>query len=315
MCTRDSSFAGIVAARDALRAEGGAFQINHPSDRNWFDKFGLQIVPDAVEVWNIGVWLWQPPAPSANDNDFSLDFYDDFLDVGYRVAATGGSDSHWRILSPIQGVGQPTTWVYSAGQSWKDLTAGIRGARTTISWQPPAYLGPRLFIEADADGNGTFEAIAGDLVPAGSPMRVRAEGAPPLSYVRLVTAGSERQDDAPPASGRDRILDRVAVGTRGARSAGRGSAARVALRPARRRADHAVPQPARCAGSDLADLPDVLAPSSWSPTRGGARLPGSDDRGRGRSGGRSPAARSVAGTSRSRSSSLSTSRSRSRSST
>jgi len=38
-------------------------------------------------------------------------------------------------------------------------------------------------------------------VPAGSPMRVRAEGAPPLSYVRLVTAGSERQDVLLPASG------------------------------------------------------------------------------------------------------------------
>ena len=201
VCTRDSSFSGVVAARDALRAEGGAFQINHPSDRDWFETFGHQIVPDAVEVWNIGVWLWQPPAPSANDNDFSLDFYDDFLDAGYRVAATGGSDSHWRILSPVQGIGQPTTWVYSAGQSWRDLTAGIRAARTTISWQPPAYLGPRLFIEADADRNGTFEAIAGDLVPAGSPMRARAEGAPPLSYVRLVTAGSERQDVLLPATG------------------------------------------------------------------------------------------------------------------
>lgn len=194
VCTHDSSFAGTVAARDALRAEGGAFQINHPSDRNWFDEFGHTIVPDAVEVWNIGVWAWQPPAPSANDNDFALDFYDRFLDVGYRVAATGGSDSHWRITSPAQGVGQPTTWVFSAGRAWTDLTAGIRAARTTISWQPPAYLGPRMFIEADADVNGTYESIAGDLVPAGSPMRVRVEGGLPGSIVRLVTTGSVRQD-------------------------------------------------------------------------------------------------------------------------
>ena len=194
VCTRDSTFAGVVAARDALRAEGGAFQINHPSDRDWFNEFGHQIVPDAVEVWNIGVWAWQPPAPSANDNDFALEFYDGFLDLGFRVAATGGSDSHWRITSPLQGVGQPTTWIFSAGRTWQDLTAGIRGGRTNVSWQPPAYLGPRLFIEADADGNGTFESIAGDLVPAGSPMRVRAVGAIPGSFVRVVTTGEARED-------------------------------------------------------------------------------------------------------------------------
>ncbi len=193
VCERDSTFDGVVAARDALRAEGGAFQINHPGDRNWYDEFGHSIVPDAVEVWNIGGWPWQPPAPAANDNDFSLSFYDGFLDAGYRVAATGGSDSHWRVTSPVQGVGQPTTWVFSAGHTWPALTAGIRAGRTTVSWQPPAYLGPRLFLEADADGNGTFEAIEGDLVPTGSAMRVRTIGALPGSFIRLVTA-SERQD-------------------------------------------------------------------------------------------------------------------------
>ena len=194
VCTRDSSLAGVLAARDSLRAEGGAFQINHPGDRDWFNTFAYDVVPDAVEVWNIGVWAWQPPAPSANDNDFSLEFYDGFLDRGYHVTATGGSDSHWRITSPLQGVGQPTTWVFSSGRSWEDLTAGIRAGRTTVSWQPPAYLGPRIFLEADADGNGTFESIAGDSVPAGSPMRVRAEGALPGMIVRLVTAGSTRED-------------------------------------------------------------------------------------------------------------------------
>jgi hypothetical protein len=194
VCTRDSSLAGVIGARDALRADGGAFQINHPGDRDWFDEFGHQVVPDSVEVWNIGVWAWQPPAPSANDNDFAMEFYDGFLDAGYRVAATGGSDSHWRLTSPVQGVGQPSTWIFSSGRTWQDITAGIRAGHTFVSWQPPAYLSPRLFLEADADGNGTFESIAGDLVPAGSPMRVRADGAPPGSFVRLVTTGGTREE-------------------------------------------------------------------------------------------------------------------------
>jgi hypothetical protein len=194
VCTRDSSFAGVVAARDALRADGGAFQINHPSDRDWSSTFGHQIVPDSVEVWNIGVWTWQPPAPSANDNDFALRFYDGFLDRGLRVAATGGSDSHWRITSPAQGVGQPTTWIYSAGKTWQDITAAIRAGRTMVSWQPPAYLGQRMYLEADADGNGTFESMIGDTVPAGSRMRVRVEGGLPGMIVRIVTSGSRRAD-------------------------------------------------------------------------------------------------------------------------
>jgi hypothetical protein len=201
VCTRDSSLAGVIAARDTLRADGGAFQINHPGDRGWFDEFGHQVVPDSVEVWNIGVWAWQPPAPSANDNDFAMEFYDGFLDAGYRVAATGGSDSHWRLTSPVQGVGQPSTWIFSSGRTWQDLTAGIRAGHTFVSWQPPAYLSPRLFLEADADGNGTFESIAGDLVPAGSPMRVRADGALPGSFVRLVTTGGAREESLLGADG------------------------------------------------------------------------------------------------------------------
>lgn len=192
-CTNpDESVAGVIAERDALRAEGGAFQINHPGDTKWYARYGHDIVPDSVEVWNIGPSFWQPPAPAASDNDFATDFYDGFLDRGFKVAATGGSDSHWRLTSALQGIGQPTTWVFAPNRSRQAVLDAIRKGRTIISAQPPAYLGPRLYLEADKDGNGTFESMVGDSVPKGSRMRVRAELAPPGSKVRIVTSGSHR---------------------------------------------------------------------------------------------------------------------------
>jgi hypothetical protein len=152
------------------------------------------MIPDSVEVWNIGAWEYQPPAPAANDNDFSLSFWQMFLNAGYHVAATGGSDSHWRSTSAAQGVGQPTTWVYSAGRTWQDITDGIRAGYTLVSHQPPAYAGQRVFLEADADGNGTFESMPGDTVPAGTRMRVRTQYAPPGAYVRIVSGDGSSQD-------------------------------------------------------------------------------------------------------------------------
>jgi hypothetical protein len=191
----------------ALRAEDGIFQINHPGDAfcstgcgKWYNRYKdvlFQMIPDAIEVWNIGPWEYQPPAEAANDNDFALAFWEMFLDHGDHVAATGGSDSHWRSTSAVQGVGQPTTWVYSGRSGWPDVLAGIREGHTFVTHQPPVYASPRIFLEADADGNGTFESVQGDTVPIrstqqgvlGPRIRVRLENAPPGSFVRIVEHG------------------------------------------------------------------------------------------------------------------------------
>ena len=105
--------------------------------------------PDSLEVWNIGTWLYQPPAPATNDHEFALGMYDDFLDQGFHVAATGGSDSHWRSTSSAQGVGQPTTWVCASERSEKGVVDGVLADRTTISHQPPQYGGAVAKLFAD----------------------------------------------------------------------------------------------------------------------------------------------------------------------
>ena len=53
-----------------------------------------------------------------------LTWYESWLDRGFHIAATGGSDSHWISTSSLQGVGQPTTWVFASGRS-ADVAEGV----------------------------------------------------------------------------------------------------------------------------------------------------------------------------------------------
>lgn len=187
----------VRAVADGIRERGGLFQINHPSDGNWLKTFGdgsagNPIVPDTVEVWNIGPWQYQNPAPSSNDNDFSLRFWETYLNAGYRVAATGGSDNHWRSTTAVQGAGQPTTWVYVTKPGVAGIIEGIRLGRTTISHQPPALGGPQLFLFADDDGDGNPETMTGGTAGSDSTLMITANRRPPGSVYRVVSNTSMR---------------------------------------------------------------------------------------------------------------------------
>jgi hypothetical protein len=189
-----SDAAGVGALAAELRDRfGGVFQINHPAEGatagelDW--KLGHEVVPDTVEVWNISR-LYQPPLPSGSDNDSAVRFWEGFLDEGHRVAATGGSDNHYVATTPIQGVGQPTTWVYAEERSAAGVLDGLREGRTFISHQPPSLGGASVFLEADRDRDGRFESMVGDAVPPASGLRVRVEGAPGAT-LRLVGDGGE----------------------------------------------------------------------------------------------------------------------------
>ncbi len=184
---KDKSVRGMQEMADALRAHGGVFQINHPSDMDWLGTYGHKIVPDTVEVWNIGLWAYQNPLPSANDNNFSLRWYDVFLRRGDEVGVTGGSDSHWRLTDSFQGVGDPTTWVYVTQRSIQGVLDGIKAHHTFVSDFPPVEDGAQLYLEADANHDGSYEAIAGSQVAPGADFRVRTENALPGSVVQIVT--------------------------------------------------------------------------------------------------------------------------------
>lgn len=200
----NTSAAGVNATADALRADGGVFQINHPMEGttdhgvtpDW--GYGNDVVPDTIEVWNISR-LWQPPAPSASSNDDAIRYWEGFLDLGHKVGVTGGSDNHYLATTPLQGAGQPTTWVYATERSESGILAGLRAGHTFISHQPPNQGGPQIFLEGDADGDGVYESIMGDTVPPESQLRVRVvNGAG--SLLSVITDGGYAAFDPVPVT-------------------------------------------------------------------------------------------------------------------
>ena len=198
----DKSVHTLKELKKELHKRDAFFQINHPSDLDWINHYGGPegsldermdravdaFQPDSLEVWNISPGVWQPPLPASNDDDFSLRFYDRFLTAGHEVAATGGSDSHWRSTTAAQGVGQPTTWVCAEDATSAGITEGVRESRTTLSSQPPAYGGAFLSMEADGDGDGRYESMIGDEVPGGAALRIQVERAPG-AVVALIADG------------------------------------------------------------------------------------------------------------------------------
>jgi Melibiase len=208
---RDKSAATVNALAQQLRDDGGIFQINHPTDGdgrypdNMGWDYGFDVVPDTVEIWNI-TRLWEKPMPSSNSHDDATRYWQEWLDKGHHVTATGGSDTHWVSTTAAQGVGQPTTWVFVEERTAAGIMEGLRSGHTFITHQPPNYGGAQIFLEGDADRDGTYEAIVGDTVPTGSPLRARVVGAPG-SMLRVVTDGGNEAFPPVPVTGPSFTVD------------------------------------------------------------------------------------------------------------
>jgi predicted metal-dependent phosphoesterase TrpH len=194
----DSSATAVNTLAQALRAEGGVFQINHPAGNieSPFDScadtaaldwgYAYDVRPDTLEVWNL-----------SSSIRYAERYWECWLAQGGRMGATGGSDSHWLSTLGVQGVGNPTTWVFAANRSREAILAAIRAGRTTISRLPPNEGGGPFLLEADVDGDGSFESISGDKVPPGTQMRVRATGQPAAGLVKVRANGATIVDEVP----------------------------------------------------------------------------------------------------------------------
>ena len=181
----DKSTAAVLSLENALHAEGGLLQANHPNEPRW--GYGYDVPVDTVEVWNLP-WYYQPPLPASSNNTWALHYWEGWLDRGAHVAATGGSDNHWISTTAAQGPGQPTTWVYVRRRGVRGVLDGLRAGHTFVASEPPGYGGPRVFLEADRNRDGRYESIVGDTVRRRARLRVRVWNAPG-SYVRIVTDG------------------------------------------------------------------------------------------------------------------------------
>ncbi|MBJ7457730.1 MAG: CehA/McbA family metallohydrolase [Thermoleophilaceae bacterium] len=166
--------AGVNGAADSLRAAGGLLQINHPGDgasrlpqscsdsEGYGWKYGFDVRPDTIEVIN----------PTASVL-VAERMWECWLERGERVAATGGSDTHLALTSPVQSVGMPTTWVHADNNDQASILRAMREGRTSVSRDTPALGGSPLEIEGDSDGDFRFESRVGDAVRRGRLLRVR----------------------------------------------------------------------------------------------------------------------------------------------
>ena len=173
----------------SVNGDGSLFQINHPTEKgdaeitgceqiarggegntDW--KYGFTARPDTLEVWNATTLL--RPAEV---------FWECWLQQGWRVPVTSGSDSHGGNQANL---GMPSLWVLAEDRSEAAILRALRNGRTTITRLAPSQGAARLLLESDADGDGAFESTMGDTVAPGAAMRVRGDGlsAPATARIR-----------------------------------------------------------------------------------------------------------------------------------
>ncbi|MDP9140774.1 MAG: hypothetical protein M3O62_08300, partial [Pseudomonadota bacterium] len=152
--------------------QGAIWVTAHPDDGEIGDdglpnRRGDAIGIDLVEGWN-----------RASDVDKEIEYIENRWNAGYRFGIAGASDNHFRELWLLAGPGMPTTEVFTRSLTERALLQGISGGYTAVHAGPGA---PVVRLEADFDGDGTFEAIAGDevIIPAGTAgmLRVSASAA------------------------------------------------------------------------------------------------------------------------------------------
>lgn len=175
------------ALLEEIHRDGGVGVINHPRTNisaTW--EYDGPVGMDAVEVWSIAWFLREEAFQGlSSQNHEALSMYDDYLNEGHRLAAVGGSDSHWVWTSGAQGPGQPATWIHAPEGDEASLLDGIRRGRTFVSWD---WTGPQLLLEADT-GEG-YDAMTGDVTAAAGAVDVRVTVANGTGHrLRLVLDG------------------------------------------------------------------------------------------------------------------------------
>jgi hypothetical protein len=161
---RDGPGADSIAA---AHAQDLHFSVNHPVAKDLWE-LGFELPFDSMEVWTA---VFTVP----NSNRRAIARWDELLRGGRRLAARGGSDSHHQhgFESLLFNIGNPTTWVYATDRSGPAILEALRSGRVSIGYAATAE---RIDLTADADGDGSYEAMIGDnLVATGAALAVRVE--------------------------------------------------------------------------------------------------------------------------------------------
>jgi hypothetical protein len=159
----------MTQVREAMRARGALFSVNHPKDGGPPWEFGDLFEPDCIEVWG---------SPWIVSNYQSLATWDAQLRQGKRITAVSGFDKHQRpfVHQDELGwyeVGNPCTHVFADALSTEAIIAGLRTGHVFISEGPT---GPRLELTAEGIRQGQRAAMGDELcLPAGADLRLRCQ--------------------------------------------------------------------------------------------------------------------------------------------
>lgn len=180
----------LRAVLDEVHRDGDLGVINYPRTgiSSMWEYDGLGEI-DAIEVWSIAWYLQDPVSGEAGSgNPAALEFYDDLLNQGHRLAVVGGSDNHCRSTHTAQGVGPPTTWMYAPKGDEGTILDAIRAGRTFISARPHD---PFVTVVGSTDRDN-YDIEIGDvgLIPESDHLAVRTTVANAVGErVQLVVNG------------------------------------------------------------------------------------------------------------------------------
>lgn len=169
--TRDVHAAGALAIIAHPRVEGSPYCHGCRWDLSDVDPAAI----NAVEVWN-GPWR---SGQDGDDNERGLRFWEDWLNRGYRLPLSGGSDAHGEEPDFTPGV--PTTYVYARELSRDAILEGLRAGRVVLS------SGPLLHLHARA---GEATGGPGDTLPARGPHALDATVSALTAPARLRLIGN-----------------------------------------------------------------------------------------------------------------------------
>lgn len=136
-----------------VHAQNAVWQINHPDDGQTNsdgspNANASAIGADQVEIFNTG-----NPEPK-------IAYAENRWNAGFRFGAVAASDSHFSELDAISGPGLPATSVFSSNRSERGILDAFRAGRTTLYRGTPDS--PQVTLDADIDGDGTYETLGGD---------------------------------------------------------------------------------------------------------------------------------------------------------
>ena len=153
---REPESKAVERTMRAAAASGAVISVCHPKPFGPPWEYATGDAFHAVEVWN-GPW------PQLNAA--SLAYWEGLARSGLRVAAVGGSDTHYLKRGNVSlrhqdALGTPTTWVQVDGRpTVNGILAALREGRSFISESPR---GPQLYLEPDRGRSGRVSAEVRD---------------------------------------------------------------------------------------------------------------------------------------------------------